>query len=109
MSENLATVGLRLMPEVDAEMRNHVRRRGDLAKLIAATLEGVDLAAIPLLQVTFAEEGASETLCKIPAKLYKKAKSTASERGVSTNCLLNSAINAYTKMLTKKQPRPSRR
>jgi len=105
MSKNLATVPLRLMPEIDADMRNHVRRRGDLAKLITATLEHVPLTTVPLRPVHFAKEGASETLCKVPAKLYAKAKSTASERGCSVNTLMNSAIAAYSKTLSNQKKR----
>lgn len=103
MARQSCTVGIRLLPEIDIEMRNFVRRRGDVAKLIVAALESVKMESVSLLQLEFTAEPARGTVCVIPVKLYKQVKAIAFKRGVSANCLMNSAIRAYTKKLVKQK------
>jgi hypothetical protein len=101
--DNLASVYLRLLPEVDEAMRDHVRRRGDVAAFVTATAAGVDLCQIPLLEMSFHKEGPCETLCNIAANLDQKVRATAEKRGCSINRMWNSAIAAYVSSLPREQ------
>lgn len=48
---------MRLVEEVDAEMREFVSRRGDLSELILGMVKNVDLESVKIVKVVLCETG----------------------------------------------------
>jgi hypothetical protein len=88
---------LRLLLDVDARLRKHIGRRGELVTLIVLILNTIDLRSVPLLEFGSDLEDLAATTVKLPAALHANLKRTASARQSSMNALINSAIWAYTK------------
>jgi hypothetical protein len=86
-------VVVRLLRDVDARLRRHISRRGELVTLIILILNTIDLMTVPVLEMS---SDIAETTVKLPATLRDKVKSIACKRGSSMNALINSAILAYT-------------
>lgn len=89
-----ATIILRLVPEVNSQLRDRIRLRGDLARLLETILREVDLGKVPVAPVSFADGGQS-TSVKLPLAEHDRVKRCAETRGVSLNSLLNAAIRSY--------------
>jgi hypothetical protein len=88
---------LRLLLDVDARLRKHIDRRGELVTLIVLILNTIDLRSVPLLELGSDLEDLVATTVKLPAALHANLKRIASTRQSSMNALMNSAIWAYTK------------
>jgi hypothetical protein len=96
----------RFMADVDAKLRQHISRRGELLQLIVLILKTVDLSTIPLLEISSDLQDLAATSVKLPASLHTKLKRMAAKRHSSMNALLNSAVLAYTeKKATPKDDR----
>ena len=102
------TVVLRLLPDIDARLRAHIRRRGDVSAFVLAMLHSVDLWRVPVIRITFKEENAVSTACKLAANDYGELKRIARARQCSINALLNSAIGQYADTLRMTSPNPKR-
>jgi hypothetical protein len=87
---------LRLLLDVDARLRKHIGRRGELVTLIVLILNTIDLRSVPLLEFGSDLEDLVATTVKLPAALHANLKRIASARQSSMNALMNSAIWAYT-------------
>lgn len=100
---------LRLLLDVDARLRKHTNRRGELVTLIVLILTTIDLESVPVLELRSDLEDLVATTVKLPAALHERLKSIANSRHSSMNALMNSAIWAYTEeKSTKEHPRLSR-
>jgi hypothetical protein len=86
----------RFMADVDARLREHISRRGELLQLIVLILKTVDLSTIPLLEISSDLQDLAATSVKLPASLHAKLKRVAAKRQSSMNALMNSAVLAYT-------------
>lgn len=98
------TVVLRLLPDVDARLRTHIRRRGDVTSFIVGMLGTVDLWHVPVLSLTFKEEHPISTACKLTANEHSEVKRVAKARHCSINALMNSAIGQYADTLRTTRP-----
>jgi len=87
---------LRLLSDVDRQLRRHIARRGELVRLIVLILDTIDLKTVPLLELSSDIQELAATTVKLPAALHAKLKDTASVRKSSMNAIINSAIWAYT-------------
>jgi hypothetical protein len=87
---------LRLMSQVDARLRRHIARRGELVALIVLILNTIDLKTVPVLELTSDLQELAATTVKLPAALHAKLKQVAMRRQSSMNALINGAIWAYT-------------
>jgi hypothetical protein len=87
---------LRLLLHVDARLRKHIDRRGELVTLIVLVLNTIDLKSVPVLELRSDLEDLVITTVKLPVSLHANLKRVASTRQSSMNALLNSAIWAYT-------------
>jgi hypothetical protein len=87
---------LRLLLDVDARLRKHIDRRGELVTLIVLILNTIDLKSVPVLELKSDLEDLVATTVKLPPSLHANLKHVASVRQSSMNALLNSAIWAYT-------------
>jgi hypothetical protein len=94
---------LRLLLDVDARLRKHIGRRGELVTLIVLILNTIDLRSVPLLEFGSDLEDLVATTVKLPAALHANLKRIASARQSSMNALMNSAIWAYTQERPKKK------
>jgi hypothetical protein len=94
---------LRLLLDVDARLRKHIGRRGELVTLIVLILNTIDLRSVPLLEFGSDLEDLVATTVKLPAALHANLKRIASARQSSMNALMNSAIWAYTKERPEKR------
>jgi hypothetical protein len=92
---------LRLLLDVDARLRKHLGRRGELVALIVLILKTIDLKTVPLLELRSDLEDLAATTVKLPAALHANLKRVASLRQSSMNALVNSAIWAYTEQKYK--------
>jgi len=95
-------VCLRLLLVVDARLRKHLGRRGELVTLIVLILNTIDLKTVPVLELGSDMEELLATTVKLPAALHASLKCVASSRQSSMNALMNSAIWAYTEEKSKK-------
>ena len=95
--------GLRLLLDVDARLRKHIDRRGELVTLIVLILNTIDLRSVPVLELESDLEDLVATTVKLPAALHANLKCVASARQSSMNALMNSAIWAYTEERPEKQ------
>jgi hypothetical protein len=95
-------VCLRLLLDVDARLRKHLGRRGELVTLIVLILNTIDLRTVPVLELGSDMEELLATTVKLPAALHASLKCVASSRQSSMNALMNSAIWAYTEEKSKK-------
>jgi hypothetical protein len=86
----------KLTSSVDARLRKHIGRRGELITLIVLILNTIDLRSVPLLEFSSDLEDLAATTVKLPAALHANLKRIASARQSSMNALMNSAICAYT-------------
>jgi hypothetical protein len=93
----------RFLSDVDAKLRKHISRRGELLQLLILILKTVDLSTIPLLEISSDLQDLVATSVKLPASLHAKLKRIAARRQISMNALMNSAVLAYTekKAVTK--------
>lgn len=87
----------RFKADVDAKLREHISRRGELIKLIVLILKTVDLSTIPLLEIGDDLKDLATTTVKLPVALHSKLKRVAGKRRSSMNVLLNSAVWSYEK------------
>jgi hypothetical protein len=87
---------LRLLLDVDARLRKHIDRRGELVTLIVLVLNTIDLKSVPVLELRSDLEDLVVTTVKLPVALHANLKCVASMRQSSMNALLNGAIWAYT-------------
>jgi hypothetical protein len=94
---------LRLLLDVDARLRKHIGRRGELVTLIVLILNTIDLTSVPVLEFGSDLEDLVATTVKLPAALHANLKHIASARQSSMNALMNSAIWAYTEERSEKQ------
>jgi hypothetical protein len=94
---------LRLLLDVDARLRKHIDRRGELVTLIVLILNTIDLSSVPVLELGSDLEDLVATTVKLPAALHANLKCIASARQSSMNALMNSAIWAYTEQRSDKQ------
>jgi hypothetical protein len=94
---------LRLLLDVDARLRKHIDRRGELVTLIVLILNTIDLRSVPVLELSSDLEDLVATTVKLPAALHANLKRIASARQSSMNALMNSAIWAYTEERSEKQ------
>jgi hypothetical protein len=103
MREDGGTVlfGLRLLLGVDARLRKHTGRRGELVTLIVLILNTIDLKIVPVLELGSGLEEPLATTVRLPAALHASLKCVASSRRSSMNALMNSAIWAYTEEKSK--------
>jgi hypothetical protein len=99
MGEKTVPLHIRLMPDIDAAFREHIRHRGDVTKLILSMLKEVNLRKTIIPTICFGESGAEMTFCNLPEEKYMKLKRVAVSRGCSVNALLNSGIEEYTRLL----------
>jgi hypothetical protein len=95
MPEKPIPLRARLEPKVDEKFRQHIRRRGELVKLVVLILKTIDLSTVPLLEITSKLEDMAGTTVKLPATLHGKLKRIADKRKTSMNALLNSALWQY--------------
>ena len=102
MKKEHVPVHLRLMPEVAARFRDHIRKRGDVAALILASILETDLENVPLPEVTFVEQKPEKTNYHMPVTVFKRLQAVAAARKCSMNALLNGAIAKYTRRLQLK-------
>lgn len=86
----------RFAAAVDASLRRHICRRGELVQLITLILRTVDLSSVPLIELGSDLRHLATTTVKLPASLHKSLKKTAERRESSMNILVNSAVWAYT-------------
>ena len=93
--EKEVSVTARLRADVDTKLREHIRRRGELTKVVLFILRNVDLADIPLLSVSSELEKVAVTTLKIPIAIKAALKKVADRRSSSVNALINSAIWAF--------------
>jgi hypothetical protein len=93
---------LRLLLDVDARLRKHIGRRGELVTLIVLILNTIDLRSVPVLEFSSDLEDLAVTTVKLPAALHANLKRIASARQSSMNALMNSAIWAYTEERSEK-------
>jgi hypothetical protein len=98
---------LRLLLDVDARLRKHIDRRGELVTLIVLILNTIDLRSVPLLELGSDLEDLVATTVKLPAALHANLKRIASIRQSSMTALMNSAIWAYTKERPENNDHPS--
>jgi hypothetical protein len=103
MREDVGTVlfCLRLLLGVDARLRKHTGRRGELVTLIILILKTIDLKTVPILELGSRQEEPLATTVRLPAALHAGLKCVASSRQSSMNALMNSAIWAYTEEKSK--------
>jgi hypothetical protein len=94
---------LRLLLDVDARLRKHIDRRGELVTLIVLILNTIDLRSVPVLELSSDLEDLVATTVKLPAALHANLKRISSARHSSMNALMNSAIWAYTEERSEKQ------
>jgi hypothetical protein len=94
---------LRLLLDVDARLRKHIDRRGELVTLIVLILNTIDLSSVPVLELGSDLEDLVATTVKLPAALHANLKCIASARQSSMTALMNSAIWAYTEQRSDKQ------
>jgi hypothetical protein len=94
---------LRLLLNVDARLRKHIDRRGELVTLIVLILNTIDLRSIPVLELSSDLEDLVVTTVKLPASLHARLKDIASARHSSMNALMNSAIWAFTEEKVEKR------
>lgn len=85
----------RFMANVDAQLRRHISRRGELLQLIVLILKTVDLSTIPILEISSDLQDLAATTVKLPISLHAKLKRAAARRQSSMNALMNSAVLAY--------------
>ena len=97
-------VHLRLMPHVDESIRAIASHKGELSKTVEMALKEADLRTIPLVEMRL-KEGVCSTVVILPKRLYASVKNRAAERGVSINCLINSAIKLYTERVARSSDR----
>ncbi len=95
MSEKTVLFRPRFLAEVDTKLRDMVYRRGELVKLIVLMLKTVDLATIPLLEISSEIQDLTATTIKLPEALHKKVKRIADKRHSTMNAVINSAVWAY--------------
>ena len=86
---------LRLLLDVDARLRKHIGRRGELVTLIVLILNTIDLKSVPVLELSSDLEDLVVTTVKLPVSLHANLERVASMRHSSMNVLLNSALWAY--------------
>jgi hypothetical protein len=96
---------MRLVEEVDAEMREFVSRRGDLSELILGMVKNVDLESVKIVKVVLCENREATTIFNFPHKDHANLKRIAKKRGCSMNALINSGIKAYCGVLRKQRRR----
>jgi hypothetical protein len=94
---------LRLFLDVDARLRKHIDRRGELVTLIVLILNTIDLRSVPVLELSSDFEDLVATTVKLPAALHANLKRIAGARQSSMNALMNSAIWAYTEERSEKR------
>jgi hypothetical protein len=82
--------------DVDARLRKHIDRRGELVTLIVLVLNTIDLKSVPVLELRSDLEDLVVTTVKLPVALHANLKCVTSMRQSSMNALLNGAIWAYT-------------
>jgi RNA polymerase sigma factor (sigma-70 family) len=95
-------VGLRLLLDIDARLRKHIGRRGELVTLIVLILNTIDMKTVPVLELRSDLKELVATTVKLPAALHASLKFVASSRQSSMNALVNSAIWVYTEERSKK-------
>jgi predicted HicB family RNase H-like nuclease len=83
---------LRLVPDVDARLRDFTNTRGKLASLVLDILGTVDLTSVPLREKISGQ--VESTSVWVPVELHRKISHAADTRGVSMNLLVNSAIES---------------
>ena len=91
-------------PDVDAKLREHVKRRGELVKLIVLILKTVDLSTVPLLELSSGFQDLLSTTVHLPVALHDRLKRVAEKRHSTMNALLNSAVWAYKKESPDEEP-----
>ena len=107
----IAKVVVRLLPDLDEMLRERIRRKGDLVKLLESALNEVDLGAVPVASLSFGEAGVKPTTVNLSAEEHERIKQCATTRGCSVNALINSAVRSYLEgnaPLRKKQPGKAR-
>lgn len=103
MSDKTVAFRPRFAAAVDASLRSHIRRRGELVQLITLILRTADLSSVPLIELGSDLRHLATTTVKLPASLHKQLKKIAEHRDSSMNVLVNSAVWAYTQ---EQNPQP---
>ena len=83
---------LRLVPDVDARLRDFTNTRGKLSSLVLDILGTVDLTSVPLREKISGQ--VESTSVWMPVELHQRISHAADTRGVSMNLLVNSAIES---------------
>jgi predicted DNA-binding ribbon-helix-helix protein len=105
MGRDTVPVVIRLMPDVATGLREHVRRRGDVAALILGAVAEIDLLKVSIPTICFKEHGVETTVCNMPEQQYDALKKVAASRNCSVNALLNGAIDKHSRNLKRKAER----
>jgi hypothetical protein len=98
-------VQIRLLPEIDAEFRKLISRRGDVRAVVMGMLEAVDLRSVALPEMLFrrsAKKAKPTTILNFPVDAHLKLKRLAKDRGCSMNALMNGGLKVFIERLTKK-------
>lgn len=93
---------IRLLPEIDAEFRKLISRRGDVRAVILTMFEVIDLKSVPLLEMLFRRSrkvAKPTTLLNFPVELHSKMKRIAKARGCSMNALMNGGMKLFVERL----------
>lgn len=103
MKKDHVPVQLRLLPDIAAELRNHVRKRGDIAAFVLASLLNTDLDKVPIPELSFGEQKPDTTNYLMHKTLLQRLRATAAARNCSMNALVNAAIAKYSRSLKTKR------
>ncbi|AXC15962.1 hypothetical protein ACPOL_6752 (plasmid) [Acidisarcina polymorpha] len=90
-----------MIAEADMQLRDRIRRYGELAELVVLILKSVDLTTIPVLELTSDIRSLAQTTIELPAALHRRLKQIAAARGTSMNAMVNSAVLEYGKKKKK--------
>ena len=88
--EHTLKLAIRLNEAINDALRGLIRYRGDLSGMAIDALSSVDLGNASLVSVE--EKMVPDTTITIPRALHKKLKKISTDRGISMNILVNTAL-----------------